>query len=140
MNLLHPNLADRVEKAAEKQKEYHDVHTKERKLQTGSKVYVKVYEKGGKWKWKKGEIVKCTGPVSFIVQLEGGIVCRRHLDQLRELLEEQKENQWDWAENINIGPEVMSDHGQEDNEQIVITPQATALSHFEVSSDTGTTI
>ena len=26
LNLLHPNLADRVEKAAEKQKEYHDVH------------------------------------------------------------------------------------------------------------------
>ena len=45
LNLLHPNLADRVEKAAEKQKEYHDVHTKERKLQTGSKVYVKVYER-----------------------------------------------------------------------------------------------
>ena len=117
LNLLHPNLADRVEKAAEKQKEYHDVHAKERKLQTGNKVYVKVYEKGGKWKWKKGEIVKCTGPVSFIVQLEGGIVCRRHLDQLRELLEEQNENQWDWAENINIGPEVMSDQGQENNEQ-----------------------
>ena len=117
LNLLHPNLADRVEKAAEKQKEYHDVHAKERKLQVGSKVYVKVYEKGGKWKWKKGEIVKCTGPVSFIVQLEGGIVCRRHLDQLRELLEEQNGNQWDWAENINIGPEVMSDQGQENNEQ-----------------------
>ena len=117
LNMLHPNLADRVEKAAEKQKEYHDVHAKERKLQVGNKVYVKVYERGGKWKWKKGEIVKCTGPVSFIVQLEGGIVCRRHLDQLRELLEEQNENQWDWAENINIGPEVMSDQGQENNEQ-----------------------
>ena len=80
-------------------------------------MYVKVYEKGGKWKWKKGKIVKCTGPVSFIVQLEGGIVCRRHLDQLRELLEEQNENQWDWAENINIGPKVMNDQGQENNEQ-----------------------
>ena len=114
LNLLHPNLADRV---AEKQKEYHDVHTKERKLQTGSKVYVKVYEKGEKWKWKKGEIVKCSGPVSFIVQLEGGMVCCRHLDQLRELLEEQNENQWDWAENIKIGPEVMSDEEQENNEQ-----------------------
>ena len=62
-------------------------------------MYVKAYEKGGKWKWKKGKIVKCTGPVSF---MEGEIVCRRHLDQLRELLEEQNENQWDWAENINI--------------------------------------
>ena len=41
----------------------------------------------------------------------------RHLDQLRELLEEQNENQWEWAENINIGPEVMSDQGQEDIEQ-----------------------
>ena len=58
--------------------------------------------------------------MSFIVQLEGGIVCRKHLDQLRELrelLEEQKENQWDWAENINIGPEVPSDKGQENMEQ-----------------------
>ena len=61
--------------------------------------------------------MKCTGPVSFIVQLEGGIICRKHLDQLRELLEEQKENQWDWAENINIGPEVPSDQGQENMEQ-----------------------
>ena len=117
-NLLHPNLADKKEKAAEKHKVYHDVRTKERKLQTGSKVYVKVYEKGRKWKWKKREIVKCTGVVSFIVQLEGGIVCRRHLDQLSELLEEQNENRWDWAENINIGLEVMSDQGQEDNDQM----------------------
>ena len=53
----------------------------------------------------------------FIVQLEGEIVCRRHLDQIRELLEEQNENQWDLAENINIGPEVLSDQGQENMEQ-----------------------
>ena len=51
LNFLHPNLADRVEKAAEKQNEYHDVHTKERKLQAGSKVYAR---KGWKMEVEEG--------------------------------------------------------------------------------------
>ena len=48
--------------------------------------------------------MKCTGPVSFIVQLEGGIVCRRHLVQLGELLEEPNENHWDWRKTLILVP------------------------------------
>ena len=38
-------------------------------------------------KWLKGEIIKSTGPVSYLVKLQNGIQVHRHQDQIRKHVE-----------------------------------------------------
>ncbi|XP_033004085.1 uncharacterized protein LOC117046393, partial [Lacerta agilis] len=47
----------------------------------GDTVYVRNYGPGQGW--VPGTIARCTGPVSYEVGLEGGLVWKRHLDQIR---------------------------------------------------------
>ncbi|XP_032997803.1 uncharacterized protein K02A2.6-like [Lacerta agilis] len=60
-------------------------HTMERKapkgFAPGDPVYVRNYGFGPGW--VPGTIERCTGPVSYEVRLEGGLVWKRHLDQIR---------------------------------------------------------
>ncbi|XP_032997764.1 uncharacterized protein K02A2.6-like [Lacerta agilis] len=60
-------------------------HTVERKapkgFAPGDPVYVRNYGFGPGW--VPGTIERCTGPVSYEVRLEGGLVWKRHLDQIR---------------------------------------------------------
>ena len=34
-------------------------------------------------KWIQGEVIKVTGPLSYQVELESGLVVRRHVDSVR---------------------------------------------------------
>ena len=74
---MRPNAAERVERKQEAQKRNHDMTAKRRSFTEGDDVYVKVYKKGGAWEWAPGCIAKCTGPLSFVVQLKDGRYCRR---------------------------------------------------------------
>ena len=84
LDALRPNAAERVERKQEAQKRNHDMTAKRRSFTEGDDVYVKVYKKGGAWEWAPGCIAKCTGPLSFVVQLKDGRYCRRHQDQIRK--------------------------------------------------------
>lgn len=52
-----------------------------RLMEEGESVFVRNYARGNKW--LPGMVVEVTGPVSYVVQLEGGHTVRRHIDQMR---------------------------------------------------------
>lgn len=47
-------------------------------------------------KWMQGVVIECTGPLSYVVQMDSGQLSRRHVDQLRDGIEIATE--WDIPE------------------------------------------
>ncbi|XP_048247554.1 uncharacterized protein K02A2.6-like [Haliotis rufescens] len=80
LDLLHPDIGVKVQHKQEKQAHYHNRHTKSREFAVGDLVYVRNFL--GKPKWLPGEIIQCTGPISFKVSLENNKIARRHVDHL----------------------------------------------------------
>ena len=81
LDLLKPHTADRLEAKQQKQKQHHDLRTKDRKFKIEDKIYY--YNHGVGNKWLPGQVIKQTGPVSFHVDLDNGHHRRCHQDQLR---------------------------------------------------------
>ena len=69
-----------METQKEPQKVYHDNTKKERQFAEGENVLVKNLSPGPKW--KKAHIGGRTGPLSYTVKYEDGLVNRRHVDYL----------------------------------------------------------
>ena len=67
---LKPDLLTTVQKNQQRQKFNHDNHSSQRSIKEGDLVYTRNYSAGQMW--LPGKIVKQTGPVSFLVKLEGG--------------------------------------------------------------------
>ena len=80
MDLIRPELRHRVETQQEAQKVHHDNAKKERQFSEGDSVLGKNFSPGPKW--KKAHIESKTGPLSYTVKYEGGVVTRRHVDHL----------------------------------------------------------
>ena len=77
---LRPDVATRVHLAQSRQKKQHDQHSRTRGVKLGDAVSVRNYSRGSKW--VPGTIIQETGPLSVRVELEDGMVVRRHHDQL----------------------------------------------------------
>lgn len=63
------------------QKKDHDRRSKLRTLQVGDSVMAKNYREGPQL--MPGLVVDRKGPLSYVIQLESGLLWRRHIDQLR---------------------------------------------------------
>ena len=87
LDLLKPNLADKVENKQLQQKVDHDRAARLRNFKEDETVYVRNFGPGQKW--LPGTIVATTGPVSYRVLLEDGRVWRRHQDHMRQRWEKQ---------------------------------------------------
>ena len=81
LDLLKPNLEQKVAVKQQQQKSFHDSHCRDCTFSEGEKVFAKNYLKGKKW--LPGSIIKKTGPVSYKVLLETGRIIRCHQDQIR---------------------------------------------------------
>ena len=81
-SLLHPDVEKHVIDKQADQIQQHDQHAKSRKFEVNQKVHVRNLRPTGP-KWIPGMILKQTGPLSFIVQVEHGLVWKRHVDHLR---------------------------------------------------------
>ena len=81
LDLLKPNIAERVERKQEDQKARYDKKAKSRTFHVGNHVFVKNFGAGSKW--LPGKIVNMSGPVSFLVELEDGRSRRCHQDHLK---------------------------------------------------------
>ena len=79
-DLPRPDVATRVHLAQSRQKKQHDQHSRTRGVKLGDAVSVRKYSWGSKW--VPGTIIQETGPLSTRVELEDGMVVRRHHDQL----------------------------------------------------------
>jgi len=82
LDLLKPNITQRVKDKQRSQREYHDTHAKSRKFTPGDHVFVKDFPSGKRW--LAGEIFSADGPQSYQITLLDGRRVRRHVDHLRQ--------------------------------------------------------
>ena len=83
LDLLKPDLHHLVENNQEKQKATHDKHLSYQNFNVGDPVFVCNFF--CRPPWLPATITNRCGPLSFKVKvLEGGMVWRRHQDQLRQ--------------------------------------------------------
>ena len=82
LDLLYPELSDRMEQKQMRQKHCHDSGKPARNFTTGDLVYAQNFTNTGP-KWLPGVVVAVTGPLSYQVELQSGSTVRRHVDNLR---------------------------------------------------------
>ncbi|XP_043922122.1 uncharacterized protein K02A2.6-like [Protopterus annectens] len=87
LDLVHPNIRAKVERIQWRQKEHHDQRRRERSFLEGDAVMTRNFSYGPKW--IPGFIAKSTGPLSYQVRLNGGLVVRRHVDQILRSAQEK---------------------------------------------------
>ena len=83
LDLIRPELRHRVETQQGAQKVHHDNTKKERQFAEGDSVLVKNFSPGPKW--KMAHIESRTGPLSYTVKYEDGVLTRRHVDHLLKM-------------------------------------------------------
>ena len=86
LDLVNPlsqnTIRTRVEDKQFTQKKHHDSQRSLRGFQVNGLIFVKNFSYGPKWLC--GNIIEKSGPVSCVVQLTSGGVCRRHVDHIRK--------------------------------------------------------
>ena len=82
LDLLRPDNATKVGEKQAAQKLGHDSHAKQREYKIGDNVMARNYGSGPKW--ESAIVVERKGPLSYTVQLNSGVIWRRHIDQLRD--------------------------------------------------------
>ena len=82
LDLLHPELQQKVQAQQMKQKCDHDNSKALRVFQAGDLVFAQNFADLPP-KWLPGRIHKVTGPLSYEVELLSGSIVRRHVDNLR---------------------------------------------------------
>ena len=82
-DIMRPDVSGNVASNQAQQKLYHDQHSAGRELFIGQRVMVRNLRVGDKW--VPGTIMKRTGPLSYLVQVAGGQMWKRHIDQLRQM-------------------------------------------------------
>ena len=81
-DLLRPSAEEQVMMRQSMQKTYHDQHSRSREFVVGQRVLARNFRAGQRW--LPGIITERRGPLSYLVQLQQGILCKRHIDQLLE--------------------------------------------------------
>ena len=82
LDLVYPDVAERVGTRQLKQKLTHDNGNPVRNLNIGDKVYVRNLPNSDP-KWLAGTVTKVTGPLSYHVELLDGTIVRKYVDHLR---------------------------------------------------------
>ena len=83
LDLVFPNIEEKVVEKQSKQKEHHDKTSKRRIIKVGDSVFAKNFSLNSQLKWIKGTIKNQTGPLSFKIELQDGRMIRRHIDHIR---------------------------------------------------------
>ena len=81
-NELRPDNATKVGEKQATQKLDHDSHAKLREYKICDNVMARNYRSGPKW--EPAVVVERNGSLSYTVQLDSGLIWRRHIDQLRD--------------------------------------------------------
>ena len=107
LDLLNPNVTERVESAQQAQKFSHDKRAQSRTFTLGDTVYARNYSSQGP-SWVKGTIVDMSGSQNFSVEvvLTGQLFTwRHHIDQLKKCFEEAESQQPTDASAVSEGEE-----------------------------------
>lgn len=87
LDLLHPQLQDRVQKNQSQQKKCHDTSSQHRDIIVGDNVFAQNFSSRGE-RWIYGVVCEKTGPYSFKIKTISHGIIRRHLDQIRKTVAE----------------------------------------------------
>ncbi|KAL5487308.1 hypothetical protein EMCRGX_G019895 [Ephydatia muelleri] len=85
LDLLKPDYGDKALGKQADQKNYHDLHSRDRQFSVGQKVMARNFLQG--LTWVPGVVTEVCGPVSYMVRVQPNIVWRRHVDHIKELQE-----------------------------------------------------
>ncbi|XP_064121775.1 uncharacterized protein K02A2.6-like [Macrobrachium nipponense] len=87
LDLLHPDASQRIErKASENEKPM-------RELDIGDVVLVRDYRQNTKKGiWTRGVVVLKLGPCTYNVQVDGNLIWKRHIDQMRLISNDSQDN------------------------------------------------
>ena len=83
LDLVHPDIAQRVRSKQAKQKQQHDQHAQHREFVIGQRVMTRNYRPGPDW--ISGTITAQKGPLTFTVCIDNGQLWKRHVEQLKPL-------------------------------------------------------
>lgn len=83
LDLLRPNTEVQVTNKQADQKVTHDQHSRSREFMVGQRVMVRNLRPGPSW--IPGTIVERNGPLSYVVQVKGEQVWKRHVEHLQEV-------------------------------------------------------
>ena len=81
MDLITPDLSEKVLEKQKAQRAGHDRKVVERTYREGDTVYARNYQSGDKW--LRGKIANVLGTRTYMVELETGVSVKRHVNQLR---------------------------------------------------------
>ena len=136
--MLRPDNATKVGEKQAAQKLDHDSHAKLREYKIGDNVMARNYSSGPKW--ESAVVVERKGPLSYTVQLDSGVIWRRHIDQLRDgvSVTSQDKDNVPWG---NTTPPESETPNQESSDQsgTVNTEPAGMSNPTETPNDSGAT-
>ena len=99
LDLLVPDIGERVRKRQNLQKHSRDLHAKDQQFQENDPVMAKNFSQGPPW--ITGKIMSKAGTATFLVELSDGRVIHRHCDQLKlnsldpqEQIQPSADEQW----------------------------------------------
>ena len=84
LDLIKPNIADRVRRNQQKQKAEHDRGTVNRTFEIGTPVFVKNFASGSAW--LPGKVKQSKGNCAYNIELSDGRIIHRHGDHVRTRL------------------------------------------------------
>ena len=111
LDLLHPDVTDRVRQRQAAQKADHDQRCRQRELVEGQTVWVKNHTAGRRW--LPGTISKVLGQQRFHITLEDGRVVDRHIDHVRSRVTHMRVDPP--IEPVIIDPDTTSNSGGTDS-------------------------
>ncbi|CAC5387447.1 unnamed protein product [Mytilus coruscus] len=83
-------LFTRVQQKQQRQKQSHDKTAQVRNFNVGDSVYILSHNREAKW--ITGTLIKRTGPVSFVIELNDGRTVKRHQNQIRHKYDQYSDN------------------------------------------------
>ena len=81
LDLMNPDLAQKVLSNQLQQKRTHDNSKQARSFKVGEEVYVRSFNNINHW--IPGSILATTGPLSYKISLANGVVIKRHVDHVK---------------------------------------------------------
>ncbi|CAG2211726.1 unnamed protein product [Mytilus edulis] len=105
----NPGRKNRVQQKQQRQKQSHDKTAQVRNFNVGDSVYILSHNREAKW--ITGTLIKRTGPVSFVIELNDGRTVKRHQNQIRHKYDQYSDNKLpDISEIPDIPIPVVSDN------------------------------
>ena len=107
LDLLQPDIDVQVTRKQADQKISHDQRCRNRELMIGQRVMEHNLRPGPTW--IPGTIIERSGPLSYVAQVKGEQVWKRHIDQLREVGNTPVEDTIEQKNSNDLAPDVKSE-------------------------------